>query len=156
MTVRRDLQNLAEKKQVKIIYGGVVLHPERAAQLSKSERKYSLIAGGLFHTNTLMFESPEGLETIKNFRASKAFISAGGIDEKFGVTCLNTYERATKKAVIVSSQRRILVADSSKFGQIRSDFFAALSEFQDIVTDSKISARYVSVIRKLGIRLHIA
>ena len=41
----------------------------------------SLFSGGMFHENTLMFESPEGLEMIRNFRATKAFISASGVSQ---------------------------------------------------------------------------
>jgi DeoR family deoxyribose operon repressor len=63
----------------------------------------TLFAGGLFHENTLMFESPESLAMIRNFRATKAFLSASGASSHFGVTCMNSYERETKKAIIRSS-----------------------------------------------------
>ncbi|HUI73102.1 MAG TPA: DeoR/GlpR family DNA-binding transcription regulator, partial [Spirochaetia bacterium] len=68
----------------------------------------TLFAGGLFHENTLMFEGPESQEMIRNFRATKAFMSASGANRQFGVTCMNSYERETKKAIIQSSARKIL------------------------------------------------
>lgn len=116
----------------------------------------SIFSGGVFHENTLMFESPEGLATIRRFRATKAFISAAGANHPFGVTCLNSYESATKKAVILSAMRKILLVDSSKFGIIRSDFFAELSDFNEIITDSEISEEYLEIINGLGITLRIA
>jgi len=116
----------------------------------------SIFAGGLFHDNTLMFESVEGLQTIRHFRATKAFISASGISAQFGVTCSNSYERETKKAAIQSSMRKILVADSSKFGTIRSDHFAELSDFDEIITDSGIPDEYVDILGGLGILLRLA
>jgi DeoR family transcriptional regulator, deoxyribose operon repressor len=116
----------------------------------------SLFSGGMFHENTLMFESPEGLEMIRNFRATKAFISASGVSSQFGVTCMNGYERETKKVMIQSSMRKILLADSSKFDVIRSNYFAELSEFDEIITDSGITAEYAEVIKGLGIALRIA
>jgi len=103
----------------------------------------------------LMFESTEGLQTIKNFRATKAFISAAGINAQFGVTCSNSYERKTKKVVIRSSMRKILIADSSKFGEIRSDYFAELSDFDEIITDSQIPQEYMDLIKELDITLRI-
>jgi DeoR family deoxyribose operon repressor len=115
-----------------------------------------MFAGGAFHENTLMFESTEGLEAIRNFRATKAFISASGINVQFGVTCSNSYERETKKAMIQSSMWKILIADSSKFGAIRSVYFAELSEFNEVVTDSGISREYVDILGSLGINLRIA
>jgi DeoR family deoxyribose operon repressor len=103
-----------------------------------------------------MFESPEGLEMIRNFRATKAFISASGVSSQFGVTCMNSYERETKKVMIQSSRRKILLVDSSKFEVIRSDYFAELSDFDEIITDDGISSEYTGIIRDLGITLRIA
>ncbi|MBN1241995.1 MAG: DeoR/GlpR transcriptional regulator [Spirochaetales bacterium] len=116
----------------------------------------TLVAGGLFHENTLMFESPEGLETILRFRATKAFISAGGVSERFGVTCMNAYERNHKIAAFESSIRKILVVDSSKFGLVRSDHFAELAAFDEVVTDSGLDDEYRRVIEDLGLVLRIA
>lgn len=116
----------------------------------------TLFSGGIFHDNTLMFESPEALSLIRRYRATKAFISASGIDYRFGVTCMNSYERETKKAVILSSMRKILLVDSSKFGIVKSDHFAELADFDEIITDAGIPAEYIEIIRKLGIALRIA
>ena len=116
----------------------------------------TLFAGGLFHENTLMFEGSESLHMIGNFRATKAFISASGANGQFGVTCMNGYERETKKAIIQSSMRKILLVDSSKFGVIRSDYFAKLSDFEEIVTDAGIPKEYEQLIKSLGIVLRVA
>ncbi len=116
----------------------------------------TMFAGGLYHENTLMFESPGSLEMIRNFRATKAFVSASGANIQFGVTCMNSYERETKKAILQSSMKKILLVDSSKFGVIRSDYFAELSNFDEIVTDAGISKEYAEFIKNLGIALRIA
>ncbi|NQT60177.1 MAG: DeoR/GlpR transcriptional regulator [Bacteroidetes bacterium] len=225
MTVRRDLDELADLDKVKILHGSVILNPVMAG--TPNERPYSIITeesvhiaekqkigilaascvepgdtiiidygstaeyfaknlptdipltilsyslnivsdiasrenctliftGGLFHKNTLSFESPEGLEMIKNFRANKAFVTASGIDHKFGATCSNYYERPTKKALMQSSLKKILLVDSSKFGLIRSDYFADLNEFDEIITDKGIPEEYKEIIKSLGITLKIS
>lgn len=96
----------------------------------------SVFTGGLLHKDTLMFESPEGLVMIRRHRATKAFISAAGVSLELGVTCRNTYERETKSAAIESAAQCILLADSSKFGAIRSNYFANINQFDVIVTDT--------------------
>jgi len=116
----------------------------------------SVFSGGLFHENTMTFESPEGREAIRNFRANKAFISAAGVDREFGVTCMNSYERETKKEAIRSSQRAILLVDSSKLGVVRSDYFAELTDFDEVITDAGIPQEYVESFEKLGIGVRIA
>jgi len=111
--------------------------------------------GGYFHSNTLMFESPEGIEIIRRIRANKAFISAAGVSEKLGVTCATDYEKETKKTVIESSDTKILLVDSSKFGKVKISHFADLSDFDIIITDTGISKEFVDIIKNLGIELYI-
>ena len=111
--------------------------------------------GGYFHNNTLMFESPEGIEVIKRIRANKAFISAAGVSEKLGVTCVTSYEKETKQAVIESSDTKILLVDSSKFGKIKISHFAELTDFDIVITDSGISKECEEIIKNIGVKLYI-
>jgi len=114
-----------------------------------------IFPGGVFHDDTLMFERPEGVDMIKKIRANKAFISAAGVSEKLGVTCATNYEKETKKAVIESSDTKILLVDSSKFGKIKISYFADLTDFDVIITDKGIPKDYIETINNLGIELHI-
>jgi DeoR family deoxyribose operon repressor len=111
--------------------------------------------GGYFHNNTLMFESLEGIEVIKKIRANKAFISAAGVSEKLGVTCATDYEKETKKAVIESSDTKILLIDSSKFGKIKISHFADLTDFDIVITDSGISKECEEIVKNIGIKLYV-
>jgi len=111
--------------------------------------------GGYFHNNTLMFESPEGIEVIKRIRANKAFISAAGVSEKLGVTCATSYEKETKQAVIESSDTKILLVDSSKFGKVKISHFTDLNNFDIIITDTGISKECEEVIKNIGVKLYI-
>lgn len=115
-----------------------------------------LSAGGIYHRNTQMFESPEGLALINRTRASKVFLSAAGISEQLGITCVNQYEVAVKKAIIEASLSRILLIDSSKFDVIRPAFFAQLSDVDAIVTDDGIPPLWIDLLRERNIQLHIA
>jgi DeoR family deoxyribose operon repressor len=101
-----------------------------------------------------MFESAKGVEMIRSVRANKAFIAASGVSSKLGVTCSDISEVETKKAVIASSSTRILVADSSKFGEVRVAHFAELEEFDIVVTDAGIPGEYEALIREKGLRLY--
>ena len=115
-----------------------------------------VFAGGVLHENTLMFESSEGAQLIRRYRANKAFLSASGVSERLGVTCANSYEVETKKASIASSLERILVADSSKFGRIHPAHFAELRDFSVLVTDAGLPADSADYVRGNGIELLLA
>ncbi|MFA7565863.1 MAG: DeoR/GlpR family DNA-binding transcription regulator [Alkalispirochaeta sp.] len=125
-------------------------------QTVKMERVRSVFAGGVLHQNTLMFESPEGLALIRRFRAAKAFISAAGVSLDLGVTCMNAYERESKEAAIESAAERILLVDSTKFGVIRSEYFADVDRFDTVVSDSGLDGRMKAALQERGIRVILA
>lgn len=110
--------------------------------------------GGYFHENTLMFESPEGIALIRKMRANKAFISAAGVDERLGVTCANFHEVETKRAIIESSDTKILLVDSTKFGKVTAAYFADLKEFNIVITDTGVPEQYLKVLKNLGIKYY--
>jgi len=114
-----------------------------------------VLAGGALKGETLVCESPEGVGLIRRYRANKAFLSAGGASDTLGVTTIDSAEAELKKAAVASSQTRILLADSRKFGRVTSSWFADLQDFDAIVTDPGISLEYVEIVRKLSIALHV-
>jgi DeoR family transcriptional regulator, deoxyribose operon repressor len=114
-----------------------------------------LFAGGYFHSKTQMFESPEGIDFIRGIRAKKVFISAAGVHRELGITCVNSYEVATKQAVLKSSLHKILVADSSKFDKIRPAYFCNLTDLTAVITDREISSEWKEHIESSGVALHI-
>ncbi|WP_294377454.1 DeoR/GlpR family DNA-binding transcription regulator [uncultured Clostridium sp.] len=124
--------------------------------LSKKKNINLIFSGGYFHPNTMMFESEEGISLIKKTRATKVFVSAAGIHENLGITCSNNYEVLTKQAIIKSSVKKILLADSKKFDIVKSSYFAELTDFDVIITDNKITPRWQKKITDLGIELIIA
>ncbi len=114
-----------------------------------------LFAGGRYHPKTQMVESAEGIELINSMRFNKAFISAAGIHESLGVTCVFPYEVATKKAIIKSSIQKILLLDSTKFNQVKPAFFANITDFDLIITDQLIPEEWITLIDNLNIKLII-
>lgn len=114
-----------------------------------------VFAGGSFHRDSGMFESQDGLNLIKSMRASKAFLSAAGVHDELGLTCANSYEIEAKKSIIKNSLEVILLADSSKFGQVKSDYFCDLDQIDTIITDNGISDKWKKIIKDKEIKLII-
>lgn len=115
-----------------------------------------ILAGGIYDRDSNVFHSKESLEMIKNLRADKAFISAGGIDSSLGLTTYFYFEAEIKKEMIAAAKEVILVVDSSKFGKLSTTFFADLTAVDMIITDNNISQEYKEIIHRLGIKLIIA
>ena len=124
-------------------------------EMTRKKNCQVLFAGGLFHERSQMFESPEGLSLIRRTRAVKAFVSASGANAELGVTTKIHHERAVKEAIMESSQEKILLVDSSKFGKVQTNYFAALEDFSTIITDMGIPGEYERIIRDYGTELFI-
>lgn len=113
------------------------------------------VCGGYYHENTEMLESLESIGFIETKRANKVFLSAAGVHRTLGITCENAYEVPTKNAALKSSSEKILLTDSSKFGQVRASYVCPLNNFDAIVTDSNLSQEWQDFIAQQGIRLHL-
>lgn len=124
-------------------------------ELRRNTGVHMLFSGGNYHPNTQMFECPEGIEFIRGIRAQKVFISAAGIHNTLGITCVNSYEVPTKRAILASSLQHILVADAQKFGTVRPSYFCTLADIDVIVTDSALSNEWREHIIEQGITLHL-
>lgn len=124
-------------------------------QLSTKEDVQITLAGGLFHKSDQMFESSYGVDLIRDRRANKFFMGASGIHEALGLTCAHNYEVLTKKAAMNSSLTTILLADSSKFGLVRSAYVAPLNSVDAIITDAGITEDWKRLIKNIGIKLYI-
>jgi DeoR family deoxyribose operon repressor len=112
-----------------------------------------ILAGGYFHPSDQLFESAENVRFLKTIRAHKLFIAASGVHQTLGMTCAHQYEVEVKKAVLESSLKKILVADSSKFGTVKTVFFSPMDELDMIITDTGLSAEWAELIRNKGIEL---
>lgn len=123
------------------------------AHLMKKPYTNIIFPGGYYHPNGQFFESLQGIKLIEEIRANKLFLSASGIHKTLGITCSNNYEVLTKRSAIQSSRTKIIVSDSSKFGKIRSSYFATLEDVDSVITDTSLSQEWQDCLRQLGIEL---
>ncbi len=113
-----------------------------------------IFGGGYFHPSDQMFESAENIKFLESIRAHKLFLSASGIHATLGLTCAHDFEVAVKQTVLNSALTKILVADSSKFGAIRTVCFEKLDVVDVIVTDKGLSQDWIDRIHERGIKLY--
>lgn len=111
--------------------------------------------GGFFHRNTRMFESEEGASLIKKTKINKAFMATRGLTAEVGITTAESYEIEMKKAAMAASEQKILLVDSSKMGKAWYARYARLEDFDIVITDSDVEARYVKMIEDMGVQIHI-
>jgi len=94
-----------------------------------------ILCGGEFHPANCIFTPLTQYSILDNICPDKAFISAAGIDIRYGATCFNFDELTMKHRALSMSQQAILVADHSKFDNTRPASIGALSLFHTLITD---------------------
>lgn len=94
-----------------------------------------ILIGGEWDNSQRLFRGPATIDAIKSYRASLAVMGACAVDRTFGVTASEEWDCAAKLAIMKISERKMLVADHTKFGRQEPFFVAALGEFDLVVSD---------------------
>jgi DeoR family deoxyribose operon repressor len=104
-----------------------------AATLSRRPNTQLMLLGGLYHPSAESFLSEESLQYLQRLGIDKAFLSAGGVHPRRGVSCSNFNEVPVKQAAIAAAAESILVVDDTKLGQLKPAFFSPLAAFSRLI-----------------------
>ncbi len=115
-----------------------------------------ILTGGILRHGEQSMIGAIAEEAFARFHVDKAFIGIGGVDLENGLTEYNVEDAQVKQAMIRSSQYRILLADSTKFGRTTFASVAPLTEIDRIITDDELDMSYRTALEELGIRVHVA
>ena len=97
-----------------------------------------VVPGGILRPELEAFAGPLTLASIKQLRVSIFFVGASGVCDD-GIYCANQFDVLTKRALIKSAQKVILLADSSKFVDITAMMqVAELDSVDTVIVDSGI------------------
>lgn len=94
-----------------------------------------ILTGGEFQNATTSFAGAHEPAMLRDVRLNKAFVSAGGLHPKLGVSCANFSEVAMKRAAIDHAASSIMVVDNSKIDKVKPAYFASCAEFDVIVSE---------------------
>ncbi len=124
-------------------------------ELIKKKIKNIFLSGGFYHRDTEAFESDEAVNTLERMRANTAFIAPSGISMEMGLTAMTPYEAKIKSAMIANAEKRVLIADSSKFSEVRPCFISSFDKFNTVITDKGISDEWIAFFDNRNIEIHI-
>ncbi len=107
-----------------------------------------VLLGGVYQPDSDSFSGDDSLDSLSRIGLDAAFVSAGGLHAERGASCSHFHEVAYKKRAMAAASRRYLVADTSKENRIRPFFFAALDEFDAIVTEDGVKGRSIGEVAR--------
>jgi DeoR/GlpR family transcriptional regulator of sugar metabolism len=98
-----------------------------------------IVVGGRVRPNLFSTVGPTAEASLEGLHANIAFLGADGIDPEAGVTNANLDEAATKRRMLGTSLRTVLLADHTKFGKVSLARVCDVDAFEAIVTDAGLS-----------------
>ncbi|MCO6553235.1 MAG: DNA-binding transcriptional repressor DeoR [Gilliamella sp.] len=113
----------------------------------------TILCGGHYQANNAIFSAIGQHSELNSICPNKAFISAAGIDIKQGVTCYHFDEVDMKLQAIKKSGQNILIADHTKFNQVKPAFIGELTLFNQIITDKVPTKQFINFLANHNIDL---
>jgi DeoR/GlpR family transcriptional regulator of sugar metabolism len=147
---------LREKHNLTIITASLPIALEIVSNFSMEADVRLILTGGIVRPGELSMVGEIARHTYATLHVDIAFIGAGGISPAVGITEFNLDDTQIKQELLRTAQRRVLVADSSKFGRTTFATIAPLSAVDTIVTDTGIAPEMLKVLHDQHIRVILA
>jgi DeoR family transcriptional regulator, fructose operon transcriptional repressor len=140
-----------EKKNLIVITNSLAA----AVVLSSREDITLAMVGGQIGGNLPSAMGQVTVDTISNYKANKAFISAHGVNFDVGITSIGTPQMHVKQAILDSADKIYLMIDSSKFSGGYLMVVCPLERLERIITDKGISEADLEAAERKQIKMDI-
>ncbi len=115
-----------------------------------------LLTGGEFHRDSQSFVGQSGQLLLREIRADKVFIVAGGVSSSFGVSSRNLAEAEMRQAMIAAAREVVVLADHTVLGVDSNVRVCDLSQVHTLITDAGAQAAHRVAFNQRGIRVMVA
>lgn len=123
-------------------------------ELSSSNRLQTTLTGGnLRWANAYSLVGPAAIESVAAVVMDRLFLSATGVDARYGATIIQPEEAAIFRAMMRQARQVIVVADSSKMDQISPAVICAASEIDLLITDDGLNEEVARAFTASGVQL---
>jgi DeoR family transcriptional regulator, aga operon transcriptional repressor len=112
--------------------------------------------GGEITSSSYTIMGSDAEANFQKYFASTCVVSVDGVDAEHGLTSRNQLEANITRILLEHAERRILVTDYSKIGQIALIPLCPLTGVDTIVTDNKAPKSFIQRAEELGIKVYVA
>ncbi|PJG84432.1 DeoR/GlpR family DNA-binding transcription regulator [Conservatibacter flavescens] len=110
-----------------------------ALLLSEYKQIDVIMTGGRIDHSSQSCIGAHGVTLLQNVNPDIAFVSCNSWDITRGVTAPTEEKAYLKNRLSINAQRKVLVADSSKYGKYSLFNVSSLTDFSDIISDNGLS-----------------
>lgn len=134
---------LADRRNLTVFTNGI----DVARLLAKEPSNTIIILGGILRPNGNSITGSISEQLLQDYRIQTAFVSCSGFTPEMGFFEMDLQEAKMKSLMLQAAQKRIVLLDSSKIGQVGLTRFASLDEMHYFITDEQISRETIDYIR---------
>jgi DeoR family transcriptional regulator, aga operon transcriptional repressor len=123
------------------------------ASLLGTRRVGVIMAGGMVRQDELNCVGPAAVECVQRYNTDIAVIGAAGVSARRGVTDLDDQEAGVIRAALERTERIVVLADGSKFGDVALSTVVPIKRVSVIVTDASADPVEVDRIEREGVEV---
>jgi DeoR/GlpR family transcriptional regulator of sugar metabolism len=127
-----------------------------ARELGPWNGVHLIILGGIYLPEQEVVVGPSTVQDLQTLHADKLFIGSDGLTFSHGVTTANMLEAEVNRAMVEAASEVIVVADSSKIGEIGLTTILPLTDIDMLITDRQAPADFVDRLREQQIEVILA
>lgn len=114
-----------------------------------------IVTGGYLYRSSKVLLGQPAIETLKNYNATKTFVSAGGLTLE-GIGHSNSLVVETEKMMISRGKEVVLLIDHTKFGATAAVNVCPWTKFKTVVSDRKPQQPFKDFFKKKKINYIVA
>lgn len=126
-----------------------------AQELEAADGIDLILIGGSLRKGILSLVGPFAEQILDRLHVDKAFIGTNAIHPEEGLSTPNIDEASIKRKMIACANKAILLADSSKVGDVNLVKFASLKDIDLFITDDQASEEHLREIEEKGVEIQI-
>jgi len=114
-----------------------------------------VVSGGSFRTPSDALVGPFANQTLRQLNADLLVLGVHSIDARAGLTTPNVAEAETNRIMVAGARRVVVVADSSKLGNVSLATFAGCDEVDELITDTAADRATLDALADTGLRVRL-
>jgi DeoR/GlpR family transcriptional regulator of sugar metabolism len=131
----------------------VVTNSLRVAQVFSGGGPRMILTGGECRLLSQTFVGPLTRAVLDKMHVDTAFLGTIGVSAELGMTTTDPAEAFTKEVAMERASRRVLLADSSKFGKTSFVRFGEISQLNTLISDKRMPVAQRKAFQRAGVDL---
>lgn len=151
-TTAHLISHLAERSGLTVVTNNLNV----ASLLAPLSRITVIMIGGVLRHSELSLLGALAEDALANLRVDRLFIGSSAIDVDHGLSADDPAEVQTDRALMAAAREITVLADHTKFNQVRTLRVVPMRRIARVVTDAGIPEPVLQALRQLGIAVDVA